>query len=186
MARVGDSGFCITVLTGAEASGFDLTSELRLVKAALLYADRVALVSPRMAMLEAASKLTDGSEEQRIRLIEIAASVFGTGQQIEVFEALRRRKGKQRPPKLIALQQQMRKSAEPHLAEVAQVIAGFRDQPGVSELYRARDAGALQLDGMGLDPIPFMTDTLLKGSGRRTRGGNGCGPAGHELRRPRS
>ncbi len=161
MVNQGGSTLHVTVLSAAETSDFDLTSELRLVKAALLYADRVTLVSPKMAMLGAVSTLMEGTEQERTRrLLELVVPLSDDPRAGTVVGTIRRRKGKQRPPRLLLLEAQFLRSLAPAVAEAGRVIEGFRDQPGVAELTRARDAGVLDLDGLGIDPNPFLTEAL--------------------------
>ena len=49
----------ITVITGTTNPALDLTREIEMVKAALLYGDRVVLMSPTAAMVQAALTLPD-------------------------------------------------------------------------------------------------------------------------------
>ena len=63
MADATGSELEITVLTGM-TDGLELSNELRHVKAALLYADRVRLVSPTVAMLEMFATIADGSDSE--------------------------------------------------------------------------------------------------------------------------
>ena len=169
--KQGASGFEITVLTGAVDSSLDLTNELRHVKAALLYADRVKLVSPKMAMLEAASKLTTGSDSEFVdRLIYLATPLPQGPEIAAVASAIHRKKGQQRHPAMIAFDARMRA----HLTattrgQFEEIIERFRNQPGVGELYRARDAGVLELDGLDLDAVGLMFDSISAAAGRPQR-----------------
>jgi hypothetical protein len=148
-------GFEITVLTGAEEGPFGLENELRHVKAALLYADRVRLVSPKMAILDAFTRINDGSDSEFLdRMLRLVVPLAPSPEILEVARILHRQKGRQRSPALIALDAQMRRELAPAArAEMQRAIEGFRTEPGVDELYRARDAGVLELDGLGLDPV---------------------------------
>jgi hypothetical protein len=66
-------GLHITVATTATLRGLSLAEELRLVKAALLYADRVTLASSTAGALATASQVFRGNEtEQHRRLLDIA------------------------------------------------------------------------------------------------------------------
>ena len=133
----------------------------RLVKAALLYADHVTLVSPKMAMLEAASSLVEGTEDERTRrLLDLIVPLSDDPRLRPMVQAMRRRKGKQRPPGYLLFEAQLLRTLAPSVAEAGRVIEGFRDQPGVAELNRARHAGVLDLDGLGIDPAPFLTEAL--------------------------
>ena len=65
---VNDRNFHITI--GAYPSGeISLESELPLVKAALLYADRVKLFSPKASMVEMISKLGEITHEQQLKAV---------------------------------------------------------------------------------------------------------------------
>jgi hypothetical protein len=50
-------------------------------------------------------------------------------------------------------------------AAFEQYAEEVRSQPAVAEIYRARDAGVLELDGLGLDGVPFWSDEVLREAG---------------------
>ena len=66
----------ITVATTAAVRGLSLADELRLVKAALLYADSVTLASFTAGAIKATSSVFEGSEAQRQRVLLDVASVL--------------------------------------------------------------------------------------------------------------
>jgi hypothetical protein len=87
----------ITVVAFSEGRGHTFADELALVKAALLYADRVTLASPRASMyLNAASYLT-ASENDRQRIVMQMVGVLPQGAgPAAVWEALLGKRGKTR------------------------------------------------------------------------------------------
>jgi hypothetical protein len=143
-SRPRDPDFEITVLTGM-ADSLELSNELRHVKAALLYADRVRLVSPTVAMLELFATIADGSDSQLIeRLMAISMPAdFPHG--ADLIEGLHRKHGRQRNPQQIAFDWRMRSMAASQRNAFEQYAEQLRSQPEVAELYRARDAGVVQL-----------------------------------------
>jgi hypothetical protein len=106
----GEAAFEIAVLT-AGGKDLDLSRELRQVKAALLYADRVRLVSPTVAILQAFAGIADGSDPELIeRLIGLTMPAdFPRGK--ELRDGLHRKPGKQRTPGQIAFDWRMRSVA---------------------------------------------------------------------------
>ena len=169
-ARSSGPSLEITVLTGITGEAADVSRELELVKAALVYADHVRLVSPKAALLRAAFGLLELPERDRQnRIVDIASSML-TDEQAELLAHLRPRKGQARRPELIALAEQLRAHMRPQMAEVDAVMDAFRQHPSVLELRRAEESGALTLDTLGLRPVPTIVDSLLVASGARERG----------------
>ncbi len=67
----------ITVATTSEQQDLTLADELRLVKAALLYADTVTLASPAAAMVVAASRLMKVEPvERHRRMLDLASPLM--------------------------------------------------------------------------------------------------------------
>lgn len=151
----------ITVMTGAEGDVFDLTPEIELVKAALLYADRVTLVSPKVAMLRA----TAGILESRgaglgSRLADLMEPLMEP-EQVRLLRMLRRKRGRQRPAGLIVLEAKLFRDIAPQVSEVEGVIRGFTERANVAELERAQKAKLLVLDGLSLEPLPLLRDMII-------------------------
>ena len=136
MAQAGNSQLHITVLTASDRS-LDLASELRLVKAALLYADRVTLVSAGVQYRAVGS-----------RLIELVRPGY--------FDklGLKRVQGPQREAVSSDIDQTESGWRQPEqlesIAKKVQAIAQDRDEPAVVELLLAHDAGFLEMDDMGI------------------------------------
>jgi predicted transcriptional regulator len=163
-SRPRDPEFEITVLTGT-ADGLELSNELRQVKAALLYADRVRLVSPTVAMLEMFATIADGSDSQLIERLLAMTMPADLPHGAELVEGLHRRHGRQRTREQIAFDWRMRSMAASQRNAFEQYAEQLKTQPEVAELHRARDAGVLELDGLGLDAIPIFSDFALQDAG---------------------
>src|ERR1035437_10815879 len=78
---------------------------------------------------------------------------------------MHRRRGRQRRPEQIAFDAKIRSMASSSRAAFEQYAEEVRSQPAVAEIYRARDAGVLELDGLGLDGVPFWSDEVLREAG---------------------
>jgi hypothetical protein len=157
--------FEITVLTGFNESASDLSGELRHVKAALLYADRVRLVSPTVAILDTTIKVADGTDSELLDRMLSMTMPRDFPHRADLREWMHRRRGRQRPPEQIVFDAKMRSIAASSRASFEQYADEVRSQPEVAELYRARDAGVLELDGLGLDGVPFWSDEVLREAG---------------------
>lgn len=150
----------ISVLMGAEAGDTDLAREAQLVKTALLYADHVELVSPKAALVQAALDLLDAPERVRQdRILELATPLMDP-ETAEALRSLTGRRGKQRSPELIVLEEQLRASMRPKLAEFETVVLGIAAQPGITEVQRALAEGVLTLNTLGMRPVPTMKEAI--------------------------
>jgi hypothetical protein len=165
MAQGAAPGFEITVLTGMDDSAFDLSNELRYVKAALLYADRVRLVSPTVAIVEMFAKLDDGTDSELTDRLLAMTLPEDFPHASELKEGLHRKRGRQRLPEQIALDERLHAMAASTRGAFEQYAEELRSRPEVVELHRARDAGVLELDGLGLDGVPLFSDEVLRDAG---------------------
>lgn len=139
-------------------SGFDLSEELRLVKAALLYADRVTLVAPKVVYLASFAQYLDLAPDDRVELIleGLSSASPDTGLGVEAFRALKRKRHRSRDEMLTMMktEAQLNMSAR----EVAVRISSMLDQPSVEQLARAMEDGALELDPLGAGATPESYD----------------------------
>lgn len=94
----------VAAVAGGGDAG-DLSHEARLVKAALLYADRVTLASVKAKMLEALSHFANAGDAGRDQFIEGALRVTENGPALltALRELRRRPKGSLRPDEVIRL-----------------------------------------------------------------------------------
>lgn len=160
------TGLHLTVVTGISDGLDDLATEVAQTKAALLYADRVTLFSPKAAMLAGLRALGDaGRVMQQLEFLASTApflmpSVTDNLSQLTSAVAgltpLNQLSGRER---LRARDERRRVMAdlEERLASFADVTQGLWDAAGGGELLTAVDAGLLELD-----PVVTEVDVVTR------------------------
>lgn len=130
----------------------DLSHEARLVKASLLYADRVTLVSPKatmLAMLSAFVELEPG--ERREAVEQIVRANPQSSDVLRMRDELRTRpKGSRRPEELLASRRIEERLAKAE-REMADVVERLTSSESATELASAIQAGLLVLHPLGVD-----------------------------------
>jgi hypothetical protein len=157
------------VVTSPEVTGsgqVSLIPDLRLVRSALLYADRVELISPGLAMLGTFDSLKDAGKVDPVKLVatlddatlarlgwegtaqEVRSSFTRLSRVLALPERLRRRK--------MSLEQEAELNG--HLDELRQgmteastSVNDVLEQAGAPDLTQAVEAGALTVDVSGFD-----------------------------------
>ncbi len=120
-----------------------LAHDAALVKAALLYADRVTLASPNTIMLAGVAGLTvPDSQDRRDALMGMASVLPGSEDAVALYEDLKRRRTKLSPIERIALMR-MEKALKTSGDEMAEMVRGMLETAGMPELQRAMEAGVL-------------------------------------------
>lgn len=147
--RVGAPETHVTVAALRNAPGHDLSQEIALVKAALLYADRVTLASPQVLLYGSLLPLVAGSESTREALMEESLGSLNpeAAQAMVIYAEL---KGKRRR----TLDEQrfvsgMRGMLKEGGDEVAAGANGVLEQTGIHELIEAGKAGVLDFHSLG-------------------------------------
>ena len=147
----------VTVATAGRLQGLSLTEELRLVKAALLYADQVTVASLGTASLGAAAELLRGSDAQRARRMMDVASALMDPEQQRVLGLLQSRKAR----RAIRGYRELEASLTPFVREIEGVVEGMRTESGAAELDAAVSAGILRIEPLDLDPVAFIREAVL-------------------------
>lgn len=148
-AKAPELHITIVAAGGDSSSGFALTNEIELVKAALLYGDRVTLASPRASMVGAVSVLGAlFGRERDDAVLEIVSQMPEAHDLHAVYTELKRKKHKTRE-ELLAIRQIERGLAESGDALSAKA-AEIGDEAGLGELLPAIEEGLLDLDPLGL------------------------------------
>jgi len=156
-----DPEFHITVVALTAGRGLEMTDELALCKAALLYADRVTLASPKAVMFASiASYLVASPGQRREALMEMVAGLPDGAGPAAVWRAMEAKKHKT-APEIIALKQ-MEKKLETSGREMAAKIEEMLEEAKAGELERAMQAGVLDLDALGADQLaePYSKDGI--------------------------
>ena len=152
----------ITVATASEQQDLTLADELRLVKAALLYADTVTLASPAAAMVLAASRLMKVEPVERHRRMLHLASPLMDPEIRQYVPLLTQRRFRRQYPNYATLKGLL----DGWAGDVADVVSAVGQKAHMPELQTAISAGLLEIDELGVDPVALLTDAVLRASGR--------------------
>lgn len=147
----------VTVATAGRIRGLSLAEELRLVKAALLYADQVTVASLGTASLAAAADLLSGSEAQRTRRMMEVASVLLDPEQQRVLALIGSRKAR----RAVRGYRELEAGLAPFVRDIEDVVEGMRTESGAAELDAAVSAGILRIEPLDLDPVAFIREAVL-------------------------
>ncbi len=143
-----DLGYLHVTLISLAMDQLSLSLETEMTKAALLYADKVTIASPRASMLSAFASLTLGDERQQMRTLAQLAGVLPGGEVIPgLVEHLLSRKHYSRE-ELLALGQ-LRGSAR----ELERVVERQLEEAGAAELAPAIESGVVEIDLLGVDEM---------------------------------
>lgn len=152
----------ITIAKTASDGSLTLVEELQLVKAALLYADRVVLASPAAAAVRAATQLLEAdSVEQHRRLLRITAPLMDPGIRDMVPLLTHRRFRRQ-----FAGYQDLKQGLDAGVLGVTAVVKEIASTSHLEELQPAISAGLLEIDPLSIDPVSFLIDAVLSASGK--------------------
>ena len=162
----------VTVATAGRIRGLSLAEELRLVKAALLYADQVTLASLGTASLAAAAELLSGSDAQRARRMMEVASVLMDPEQQRLLGLLRSRRAR----RAVRGYHELEASMTPFVREIEGVVEGLRTESGAAELDAAVSAGILRIEPLDLDPVAFIREAVLAAKLREVGSQLGAAP----------
>lgn len=140
----------------------DLSEQIRLVKAALLYADRVTLADPSVLLMEQSALLVAAGKEA---LEAVAESILEAAPQTApAVQHLWRLQGKGKlhrsKKELLEMLQLRAMVTRAGGQDVGRVLSKMTADSGIAELLRAREAGVFELESMGLGDTGFDQDTM--------------------------
>jgi hypothetical protein len=171
--EISERAFHITIGT-YPSSELSLEQELRLLKAALLYADRVKLYSLQASAVSMASKIGDISPRHQLRLIEMVAPYLTSQEQfnelslgLQAYKKIIRRKHPGRQELILRNRfERLLKEQWENVREVGQRIAR---EAGAESITRAVELGVLELHTFeGTDSeeevTRFIADCLVRAS----------------------
>jgi hypothetical protein len=146
------SSLHITIVAGSitRHGALDLSQETRLVKAALLYADRVTLANPTMMIIASMAGIIPGNLEHRRAAVLGMMDVLPDGAATRaVYDELRRKRRKSVREMLVlrGLVERLDRGAEQAVAQVESML----EEAGAGELDLALRAGVLDLNHLGLN-----------------------------------
>ena len=142
----------ITIVAGSiyRDGALDLSQETRLVKAALLYADRVTLANPKVMIIASMAGMVSGNQEHKRAAVLGMMDVLPDGAATRaVYDELRRKKRKSVREMLVfrGLVERLDRGAGQAVAEVESML----QEAGAGELAEALRAGAVDLSHLGLN-----------------------------------
>lgn len=158
------TGLHITVAAITDLHELDLRHETELVKSALLYADRVTLASPKVALMASIAGFATLDRRKRIDAMAELIGVLDTGQDaVRLYSDLRRRRQRLSPHerKLLAgMESRLDSSSQDVMAQVDQLL----EQAGAGELARALELGLVELHGLGVEQADArnLTDVVIE------------------------
>jgi hypothetical protein len=138
------------VAAGDHSHALSLAHEIELVKAALLYADRVTLASPRAAMIGMVGAVSGLSGHDRTEALWAMAAGLPRGQSFRgIYEALKAKRYKTREELLVF------KQMDRVLTEAEEELSARTDElainAGLGEILSAAEEGVLEFNFLGID-----------------------------------
>lgn len=153
----------VTVAAVAHGAGLDLSHETQLVKSALLYADRVTLVSPKASLLSGIAAFGSGDRRARIDGTAQLIGMLDNGQEAtELYQQLRRRRRHLSPHErrvLLGLEHVLDASSE----ELVETIDEMLGNAGAEEIAQGMNAGLVDIHTLGqehADADSYMDDVI--------------------------
>lgn len=142
----------ITIVAGSihRDGALDLSHETGLVKAALLYADRVTLADPKMMIIASMAGIVSGDLEQQRAAVLGMMDILPDGDATRaVYEELRLKKRKSVREMLVfrGFVERLDRGAGQAVAQVESML----DEAGAGELDEALRAGVVDLNHLGLN-----------------------------------
>ena len=151
-----------------------MAQELRLLKAGLLYADRVKLYSLQAHMLSMLEKVANVPLQQQLRLLEMIAPFITTDDTADnlaqLHKAYKATRGKKhRTPQELMLIRNLETLMRNNWAQLKEVIWKVVQDAGIEEVNRAITSGLLDLhvfEGTNNDEsaIQFLTECVAQAS----------------------
>jgi hypothetical protein len=142
--------FQITIAALSTTAEIDLSHEMSLVKASLLYADRVTLASPKVMLLAGSAAVFAEDSTQRKKAVADAIGPFDEASAVPaLYEQLQRTKRLSPQERLnkAHLEMMLRQTGD----ELSTVLEQTLQDAGALELLPAFEAGLVHLDPLGGD-----------------------------------
>jgi hypothetical protein len=146
--------------------------EIELVKAALLYGDRVTLLSPITTMLLDVAALERFSPLQQIDLVRRVAPYLSNGAELAASEAgldqledFLRRSARSASPSDRLLRVGLTRQLAPVKQILADAVGGIERESGIDQLAQARAKGYLKIESANPDDaVDLLADCIIKAS----------------------
>jgi len=153
----------VTVAAVARTATVDLRHETQLVKAALLYADHVTLVSPKALLMAGLADFATGDRRARIDATAELIGMLDSGQNAaQLYGQLRARRRRLSPHErrmLIGLERTLDAGSDDIAAQIDKTLT----DAGADELAQAMSAGLVDIHSLGqeqADADSYMDDVI--------------------------
>jgi len=157
------------------ANTVDLQQEIKLIKSALLYADKVTVYSPAISTLQIVMKLGDLSDIEQLHFLEMTVpyikTVENSRKTVEFLKKLRNPKYFQSQEGQI-FKKQLLSQFDSYWAEIKNVIENMAEAAGMSEIITAMNAGVLEIHQFTTQTsnshaMRFMADSIAMAAGKK-------------------
>ncbi|MGA8352563.1 MAG: hypothetical protein WB698_00155 [Solirubrobacteraceae bacterium] len=160
------------VVAAQPGSAMTVAPEIELVKAALLYGDRVTLLSPITTMLLDVAALERFSPLQQIDLVRRVAPYLPNGAELAASEAgldqledFLRRSARIASPSDRLLRVGLTRQLAPVKQILADAVGGIERESGIDQLAQARAKGYLKIESANPDDaVDLLADCIIKAS----------------------
>jgi len=163
VARMTEMGIVISV---APTSKLSLETELRLIKPALLYGDRVTLYSPATSLVAMAAAIGELSEGERVDFLAQvipAVSPDSSHETLLILNTYRElRRTRRRSREQILLVERVRSQLDAAWDMIRDRMEQMVTASGANELVPAMEAGLLDVDVLLKGEADFSPDRLLQ------------------------
>ncbi|HKZ81475.1 MAG TPA: hypothetical protein VJ124_24615 [Pyrinomonadaceae bacterium] len=157
------------------AKDANLRQDIKLIKAALLYADRVTIYSPSAALLQIATRLGDLSETEQLRFLEMVAPyVASSSDAAKIVDGLRKLRDPRfsQSPQGRLIKSALLKQFASSWEEIRRVVNNLAETAGMREVVEALSSGMLEIHQFATqtnnsDVMQFMVDCVAKASGKQ-------------------
>jgi len=160
------------VVAAQPGSAMTVAPEIELVKAALLYGDRVTLLSPITTMLLDVAALERFSPLQQIDLVRRVAPYLSNGAELAASEAgldqledFLRRSARSASLSDRLLRVGLTRQLAPVKQILADAVGGIERESGIDQLAQARAKGHLKIESANPDDaVDLLADCIIKAS----------------------
>lgn len=155
------------VVAASPGGEISVRREVELAKSALLYGDKVVLLSPATTMVATVEATADLSLDEQLRLIRLVAPYLMDGPDLtrlestlsQVEQSLDRNR---RSPGFNVVRSQLAASLKPHFAPITETINGVLMEAGVGELALARQRKLIEIDRTDpRDTVQFLASSVI-------------------------
>jgi hypothetical protein len=154
----------------------DLQQDIKLIKAALLYADKVTIYSPVASMLQIVMELGELSENERLGFLEMVAPYVASSSHdvAKMSDGLRKLRAVRfsKSPSGRRIKAALSSQVDNAWMEIKQIISNMADAAGMGELITALGSGILEIHQFAAQAsnshaMQFLVDCVARASGKQ-------------------